>query len=50
MNTVVSDNNASKIITETFQDYIEDETFWESADYVIRTYFDDTVDPERVRR
>ena len=47
---VVGDNNASKIIAETYQDYIEDGTFWESADDIIATYFDNTIDPERVKK
>ena len=50
LNAVVGDNNASKILAQTYQDFIEDETFWESADEIIETYFDDNIDPERVKK
>ena len=50
LNAVVGDNNASKIITQTYQDYIEDGTFWEGADEIIETYFDDSIDPELVKK
>ena len=47
---MVGYNNASKIIAQTYQDYIEDGTFWESADEIIETYFDDSIDPELVKK
>ena len=50
LNTVVGDNDASKNTSQTYQDYIEDGTFWESADEIIETYFDDNIDPERVKK
>ena len=50
LNAVVGDNNASKIIAQTYQDFIEDGTFWESADEIIETYFDDNIDPDRVKK
>ena len=50
LNEVVGDNNASKIIAQTYQHYIKDGTFWDSADDIIATYFDDTIDPGRVKK
>ena len=50
LNAVVGDNNASKIIAKTFQNYIEDGKFWNNVDEIIATYFDDTIDPARVRK
>ena len=50
LNAVVGDNNASKIIAQTYQDYIEDGSFWDDADEIIETYFDDSIDPELVKK
>ncbi len=43
MNVVIGNNNASRIIAQIYQSYIEDETFWESAEDIIATYFNDTI-------
>ena len=48
MNATIGDNNAAKIIVKTYQDYIEDGIFKESADGIIATYFDENMDSERV--
>ena len=50
LNAVIGDNNAARIIAETYQDYIEDGTFWETADDVIATYFDESIGSERVKK
>ena len=50
MNAVVGDNNAAKTITKSYQDYIEDGTFWESADDIIATYFDESIDTKRAEK
>ena len=34
----------------SYQDYIEDRTFLEGADEIIETYFDDSIDPELVKK
>ena len=50
MNVVVGNNNAAKIIAKSYQDYIEDGTFWESADDIIATYFDESIDTKRAEK
>ena len=50
MNAVVGDNNAARFIAASYGDYIKDGTFWESADDVIATYFDESIDSERVKK
>lgn len=50
LNAVIGDNNASKSNAETFQDYTKDETFGESANDTTASYFDDTLNPGRVKK
>ena len=50
LNAVIGDNNTAKIIVQTFQDYIQDGTFWESADGIIATYFDESIDNDMVKK
>ena len=50
LNAVVGDNNAARIIAASYEDYIKDGTFWESADDVIATYFDESIGSARVKK
>ena len=50
LNAIVGDHNAAKIIAQSYQDYIEDGSFEESLDDIIATYFDESVDTERVKK
>ena len=50
LNVVVGNNNTAKIIAKSYQDYIEDGTFWESADDIIATYFDESIGTKRAEK
>ena len=50
MNVVVRNNNAAKIIDKSYQDYIKDRTLGDSADDIIATYFDESIDTKRAEK
>ena len=50
MYAVVGDNNAARFIAASYEDYIKDGTFWESADGIIAICFDESIDNDRVKK
>ena len=49
LNKLVGDRNASRVLASIYHSYLLDGTFWNHAEDIISTYFED-ADEENVKR